>query len=98
MRDIGEEGSAQGRLGASCSSRPQALEWAWLSPAAVIHWLPALVTHLSGKAWLCLAAQVPSLFLLRGKCEPGTAPQTPALHPLPWGLPPPCKAKHVIGL
>ena len=84
----GKELNAQDRLGSRCSSRPWSLAQARLSPAAVIHWLPVWGTHLPGR--LCLPAQVPNPFLLRGKCEPGPAPQPPAHHPLFQGLPRPC--------
>lgn len=53
----------------SCCSGLWSLAQAWLSPAAVGHWLPAIGTHLPGKAVLCLAAQVPSPSLLQGSQE-----------------------------
>lgn len=60
---------AGGRL---CTGQ-QALAQTCCSLAAVGHWLPAGVTHLPGRAGLCLAALVPNPSLLQGRSEPGTA-------------------------
>lgn len=65
----------------------RSLAQVWLSPADAGHWLPSRVTHLPGRAELCLAAQGPNPSAQQGESEPGAASKTLAHYTLPWGCP-----------